>query len=137
VSASYAAHCFLHCFIALIFVLAFPYQPQTTGSQTERTRESWITRRFVHLVIDLRDFIQCQYSETKVMHFSFNLSRIKGLYMFRALFVHLQEAVHKPHLLYCVRVMSVGCTSISTPILVQSTDITRTQYTKCRLCNPS
>jgi hypothetical protein len=50
-----------------------------------------------------------QYSETNVMHFLFSLLRIKGLYMFRALLVHLQEALHKRHLVYCVRVMSVGC----------------------------
>jgi hypothetical protein len=78
-----------------------------------------------------------QYSETNVMHFLFSLLRIKGLYMFRALLAHLQEALHKRHLVYCVRVVSVGCTRIgvelvssSTPILVQPTDITRTQYTK-------
>jgi hypothetical protein len=76
--------------------------------------------------------IQC--SETKVMQFVFNLLRIKGMYMLRALLVHLQEALHKRHLVHCVRVMSVDCT---TSILVQPTDITRTQYTKCRLCNAS
>jgi hypothetical protein len=30
--------------------------------------------------------------------------------MFRALLSHPQEALHKRHLVYCVRVMSVGCT---------------------------
>jgi hypothetical protein len=63
--------------------------------------------------------------------------------MFQALLAHPQEALHKRHLVYCVRVVSwlhqrwsgtgVGDTS-TTPILVQPTDITRTQYTKCRLC---
>jgi hypothetical protein len=71
-----------------------------------------------------------QYNETNVMHFSFNLLRIKGLYMFRTLLGHSQEALHKRHLVYCVRVMSVGCIRIK---VVQLTDITRTQYTKCRL----
>jgi hypothetical protein len=52
-----------------------------------------------------------QYSETNVLHFLFNLLRIKGLYMFRALLAHLQEALHKHHLVHCVRVMSVGCTN--------------------------
>jgi hypothetical protein len=33
-----------------------------------------------------------QYSETNVMHFLFSLLRIKGLYMFRALHTHPQEA---------------------------------------------
>jgi hypothetical protein len=32
-----------------------------------------------------------QYSETNVMHFLFNLLRIKGFYMFRALLAHPQE----------------------------------------------
>jgi hypothetical protein len=32
--------------------------------------------------------------------------------MFRALLAHLQEAVHKRHLVYCVRILSVGCTRI-------------------------
>jgi hypothetical protein len=53
-----------------------------------------------------------QHSETNVMHFSFNVLRIKGLYMFRALLAHPQEVLHKRHLVYCVRVMSVGITRI-------------------------
>jgi hypothetical protein len=79
------------------------------------------------------------YSETNVMHFLFSLLRIKCLYMFRALLVHPQEALHKQHLIYSVRVMSVGCNLDwrSTAILVQPTDITRTQYTKCRFCSTS
>jgi hypothetical protein len=51
-----------------------------------------------------------QYSETNVMYFLFILLRIKGLYMFPALLAHPQEVLHKRHLVYCVRVMSVGCT---------------------------
>jgi hypothetical protein len=43
-----------------------------------------------------------QYSETNVMHFLFNLSIIKGLYMFRALFGLPQEAPDKLQLVYCV-----------------------------------
>jgi hypothetical protein len=50
-----------------------------------------------------------QYSKTNVLHFLFSLLRIKGLYMFRALFAHFQEALHKRHLLHYVRVLSVGC----------------------------
>jgi hypothetical protein len=46
------------------------------------------------------------------MHFFFNLLRIKGLYVFRALLAHPQEVLHKRHLVDCVRVMSVGCTRI-------------------------
>jgi hypothetical protein len=44
------------------------------------------------------EMIFYQYSETNVMHFLFNLLRIKGLYMFRALLAHPQEALHKRHL---------------------------------------
>jgi hypothetical protein len=29
--------------------------------------------------------------------------------MFRALFAHFQEVMHKQHLVYCVRVISAGC----------------------------
>jgi hypothetical protein len=52
-------------------------------------------------------FSGSQYSETNVMHFLLGLLRIKGLYMFRALRAHPQEALHKRHLVY--RVRSVGC----------------------------
>jgi hypothetical protein len=63
------------------------------------------------------------------MHLLLSLLRIKGIYMFRALHAHPQEALYKRHLVYCVGVMSVGCTRIgvelrSTPILVQPIDIT-------------
>jgi hypothetical protein len=44
-----------------------------------------------------------QHNETNVMHFAFNLLRIKGLYMFPALLAHPQEAPHKRHLVYCVQ----------------------------------
>jgi hypothetical protein len=44
--------------------------------------------------------------------------------MFRILLAHPQEAINKRHLIYCVRVMSVGCSRFrmersSTPNLVQ------------------
>jgi hypothetical protein len=55
-----------------------------------------------------------QYGETNVMHILFSLLRIKGLYMFRALLAHPQQALHKRNLVYCVRVMSVGCPRIGT-----------------------
>jgi hypothetical protein len=63
-------------------------------------------------------FKRSQY-KTNVMHFSFNLMRIKGLYMDRALLAHPQEALHKRHLVYCVRIMSVavlwhGCSETAT-----------------------
>jgi hypothetical protein len=33
--------------------------------------------------------------------------------MFRALLAHPQEAIHKRHLVYCVRIMSVGCGTVA------------------------
>jgi hypothetical protein len=54
-----------------------------------------------------------QYNETNMMHFWFNLLRIKGLYMFRALLAHHQEPLHKLHLVYCMRIMSDGCDTIA------------------------
>jgi hypothetical protein len=78
---------------------------------------------------------RAQYNETSVMHFSFSLLRIKGLYMFRALFAHLQEVLHKRHLVYCMRIMSVGCATIE--VKLQPTYILCTQYTSCRLCRAS
>jgi hypothetical protein len=57
-----------------------------------------------------------QYNKTKVMHVLFNLLRIKGLYILRALLAHPQEALHKRQLVYCVRVMSVSCTKIGDPL---------------------
>jgi hypothetical protein len=53
-----------------------------------------------------------QYSETNVMHFLFDLLRINGLYMFRALLAHPQEVLNERHLVYCVRVVSVVCTRV-------------------------
>jgi hypothetical protein len=35
--------------------------------------------------------------------------------MFRVLLAHPQEVLYKQHLIYCVRVMSVGCTTIGVP----------------------
>jgi hypothetical protein len=68
-----------------------------------------------------------QYSETNVMHFLFNLLRIKGFYMFRALLAHPQEVLNKRYLVYCLRVMSVGCT-----ILVQPRAVTEPTFTKVK-----
>jgi hypothetical protein len=78
----------------------------------------------------------CQYSETSMIHILFSLLRIKDLYMFWALLAHFQEVLHKWHLVYCMLVMSVSCNR-STSILVQPSDITRMQCTKCRLFRAS
>jgi hypothetical protein len=56
--------------------------------------------------------VEHQYSKTNMLHILFSFLRIKGLYMFRALLSHLQEVLHKRHLVYCLRVMSVGCTRV-------------------------
>jgi hypothetical protein len=69
-----------------------------------------------------------QYCETNMMHCVYSLLRIKGLCMFWALLDRPQEALHKRHLVYCMCVMSVGCTRI---------EVERTQYTKCCLCRTS
>jgi hypothetical protein len=66
------------------------------------------------------------------MHFSFSLLRIKGLYMFRALLAHPQEVLNKRHLVYCVRIMLVGCGMVAV-----SLQTTATQYTKCSLFSTS
>jgi uncharacterized protein YrrD len=50
------------------------------------------------------------------MHFLFSLLRIKDLYMFQALLAHPQEVLHKRCLIYCVRVISIGCTRIEVEI---------------------
>jgi hypothetical protein len=51
--------------------------------------------------------IKYQYNEINVMNFLFNLLRIKGLYMFRALLAYPQKEIHKRHLVYCMRIMPV------------------------------
>jgi hypothetical protein len=33
--------------------------------------------------------------------------------MFRALLTHPQQALHKRHLVYCLRLMSVGCGTVA------------------------
>jgi hypothetical protein len=78
------------------------------------------------------------YNKTNVMQFSFNLLRIKDLYMFRALLALPQEVLHKRHLVHCVRIMSVAVPRLQwtrTAIVAQPTDIIHTHYTKCHLCS--
>jgi hypothetical protein len=53
--------------------------------------------------------VLCRYNKINVMHFSFNLLRIKGLYMYRALLTYPQEVLNTRHLVHCMRRMSVGC----------------------------
>jgi hypothetical protein len=71
-----------------------------------------------------------QYNGTNVMHFLFNLLRIKGLYMFRALLAHPQEVLHKPHSVYYLRIMSVGCVTVA--VKMQSWHSQLTLSSACR-----
>jgi hypothetical protein len=60
-----------------------------------------------------------QHREIDVMYILFSLLRIKGLYMFQALLAHLQEALHKQHLVYRVSTLEVYkniCLYIFVPI---------------------
>jgi hypothetical protein len=54
------------------------------------------------------------------MRFPFNLLRIKGLYAFRTLLAHPQEAQNKRHLVYCVRIMWVGCGTVAVSCRMKS-----------------
>jgi hypothetical protein len=45
---------------------------------------------------------------------AYNVSWLwQGLYVFRALLAHPQEVLHKRLLVYCVRIMSVGCGKVA------------------------
>jgi hypothetical protein len=71
------------------------YKLELSGRQT----------KVFSVILRFFDRVVHQYSETYVTHFLFNLSRIKGLCMFRALLAHPQKALQQRHLVYCVRVM--------------------------------
>jgi hypothetical protein len=72
------------------------------------------THTYIQTTTSILNYVHIfQYNETNVMQFSFNLLRIKRLYMFRALLAHPQEELHKRHLVYCVRIMSVGCGTVA------------------------
>jgi hypothetical protein len=73
------------------------------------------------------------------MHFLFNLLRTENLYMFRALLAHPQEELHSgTWYIACVLCqLAIPGLEWNTPVLVQPTDITRTQYTNCPLCSAS
>jgi hypothetical protein len=91
-----------------------PLQPNLYTHCHNLTRAGCYSTCIKHLFLNIR--FDYQYIETNVMHSLFNLLRIKGLYMFRALLAHPQEAKHKRHLVYCMRVMSAGCTRIGVEI---------------------
>jgi hypothetical protein len=84
----------------------------------------------------------CQYSETNVMQFLFNLLRINASACFEHYLLILKRRLTTDTWYICVRVMSVGCNRIgvelvSPTVLLQPTDITPTQYTKCHLFSAS
>jgi hypothetical protein len=105
----------LHLRVILIFFyedMSLPTHPTTSRSPFTTASSS----AFFHRTRGIASV--SKYNETNVMHFSFILLRIKSLYMFRALIAHPQEALHKRHLVYCVRIMSVGCST--TAVSLQS-----------------
>jgi hypothetical protein len=78
-------------------------------SKTKWQRALKVT--FINLMFGWPCITVYQYSENNVIQLLFNLLRIKGIYTFRALLTHAQEALNKRHLVYCGRVMSVGCSN--------------------------
>jgi hypothetical protein len=54
-----------------------------------------------------------QYNGTNVMHFFIQFSENQGPLHFLGLLAHPQEALHKRNLVYCVRIMSVGCGTVA------------------------
>jgi hypothetical protein len=54
--------------------------------------------------------------------------------MFPALLAHPQEAIHKRHLVYYMRVMSVGCTRIGVEPCPSSGGATHTTFGIMRAC---
>jgi hypothetical protein len=126
---------FLQSTSRLFFVYVTPKWPLRVNIPTQSFK-CFLVSLLLAPFPDNSDLLQVyQHNETNVMHFLFNLLRIKGLYMFRALRVlaHPQEVLHKRHFVYCVRIMFVA---VATETVPQPTDIIRTQYTKCRLWAP-
>jgi hypothetical protein len=106
----------------------FQYSPIITILPILHTHAAFIYRRR-HLISAVH-----QYSETSVMRFSFNLLRTKGLYKFRALLAHPQEALGILRECYVCWLHQKWS---PTSILLQPTDTTRTQHNKCRLFSAS
>jgi hypothetical protein len=107
------------CLLMLMLCRAVLYA-QEISKNSARTRKtakwyflnasSWReVRSFETLVTVMPPYPRIIRSKTYVLNFSFNALRIKGIYIFRVLLAHLQEALHKRHFVHCVRVMSAGC----------------------------
>jgi hypothetical protein len=86
-------------------IIMFRMIPCSELAQIKRTHIHTFSTKVTCATGDIIFYWPCitvyQYSESNAMHFLFNLLRIKGLYMFRALLAHPQEVPHKQHLIYC------------------------------------
>jgi hypothetical protein len=110
VSVSYWSLQNFKCFTAteVFFGIKHPVFRKSSLSLLSGSNVDVLTRSNIDVSIELFCWpciIAYQYSETNVMHFLFGILRIKCLYMFRALLAHPQEAPHKRHLVYCLRVL--------------------------------
>jgi hypothetical protein len=85
---------------------------------------AWLTKLYFSFNINVY-----QYNETNVMHFSFNLLRIKASTFFEHYITHPQEALNKRRLVYCIRIMSVGCVTIATLLQTCHSELTLYQRT--------
>jgi hypothetical protein len=79
----------------------------------------FISQRTSRCVVELQKMVRFpsnvtvfQYNETNVMNISLNLLRIKGLYMFRALLAHLQEALAQTAF-GILREYNVSCSAVT------------------------
>jgi hypothetical protein len=84
--------------------------------QMQQAKQIAVVRESNHLngdsVKNVRHISGTQYSKINEMHFLYYIyDELTTPTMFRALLAQLQEALHKQRLVYCMLVMSVGCTS--------------------------
>jgi hypothetical protein len=104
-------------------IFAYPVPRSTTHVFSSKKFSSMPYEPFIVTKVTTLSLPVTQCSEGNVMHFLFSLLRIKGLYMFRALLAHPQEALYKRQLVYCERVMSVGCTRIEVVLVSVSVEV--------------
>jgi hypothetical protein len=60
--------------------------------------------------------------------------RIKGLYIFRALLAHPQEALNKRHVVHCVRIISVDCATVAVSLQSWHSQLTYACNTPSAVC---
>jgi hypothetical protein len=75
-----------------------------------------------------------QYNATNVMHFSFNLLRIRVFKIIQALLPHPQEVMHERPLMYCVRIMSVSCATIAVQLQSWHSQLTYARNIPSAVC---